>query len=211
MPRVRLAVIRGNLIEIRIVAIIESSCARSILRTGVLLYKTMKKQTKNLITSVIVTVLVIGGGIGLMKLGNDGSGADFSVFSASVLAAYEGNFDFGTIAMNDGVVKHQFEVKNEGTEPVTIGKVYTSCMCTTASIIDARGEQYGAFGMPGHSVSSLADVTVNPGESITVETVFDPAAHGPSGVGLAQRSVYLETNSQTSPKIELTFRAMVKP
>ena len=42
-----------------------------------------------------------------------------------------------------------------------------------------------------------------------LEAVFDPAAHGPSGVGLAQRYVYLETNSAKSPKLEISFQAMV--
>jgi len=63
--------------------------------------------------------------------------------------------------------------------------------------------------MPGHAGPSKTNITVKPGESVVVETIFDPAAHGPSGVGLAERSVYLESNSQKSPKLELKFSAVV--
>ena len=115
----------------------------------------------------------------------------------------------GTIAMKDGKVSHRFEVKNEGQEPVRIEKIYTSCMCTEASIIDGQGKNWGTFGMPGHAGPSKTNITVKPGESVVVETIFDPAAHGPSGVGLAERSVYLESNSQKSPKLELKFSAVV--
>ncbi|MBI5005441.1 MAG: DUF1573 domain-containing protein [Candidatus Lloydbacteria bacterium] len=130
--------------------------------------------------------------------------------SAGSLSATEDTFDFGTILMQKGKVSHQFEVKNNGTEAVTIQKIYTSCMCTQAFVIDSAGKRHGAFGMQGHGgVSSQTSIRVDAGATITVEAVFDPAAHGPSGVGLAQRSMYLETNSLSSPQLELTFQAMV--
>ncbi len=129
-------------------------------------------------------------------------------YSASALTAEEIRFDFGAISMANGNVSHNFTLKNEGPESVIIEKVYTSCMCTTALITDSSGGKYGEFGMPGHA-NSKTNVEVLPGETVTVEAIFDPAAHGPSGVGLAQRSIYLETNSVASPKLELFFQAMV--
>ena len=130
--------------------------------------------------------------------------------SLGSLSATENIFDFETISMQKGKVTHQFEVKNNGTQAVIIQKVYTSCMCTQAFIIDAYGKRHGAFGMQGHGgVSSPTSIRVDTGATITVEAIFDPAAHGPSGVGLAQRSIYLETNSLSSPQLELTFQAMV--
>jgi len=156
----------------------------------------------------IVLGLVAIGIVFFLSFGGKGSSANSSVYSGSALSAAEKSFDFQTIAMKDGKVTHDFEVKNEGTEPVIINKVYTSCMCTTTYIVDASGKKYGAFGMPGHT-SSGTSIAVEPGQSATVEAVFDPAAHGPSGVGLAQRSVYIETNSTKSPKMEFNFQAMV--
>jgi len=132
------------------------------------------------------------------------------LYSSGVLEAVENNFDFGTILMQDGPVSKKFKIVNNGDEILKIGKVYTSCACTTASIIDESGKKYGKFGMPGHKgFRSIADVKVKPDESVVVEVVYDPAFHGPSGVGLAQRSIYIESNSTKSPKLELKFQAIV--
>ncbi len=131
-------------------------------------------------------------------------------YSNSSITVAENNFDFGTILMGDGIVSNKFEVVNNGSEPVKIGKVYTSCACTTAYIIDSAGKKYGKFGMPGHDgLRAAANVEVQPGETIMVEAIYDPAFHGPSGVGLAERVIYLETNSINSPKVKLSFRATV--
>ncbi len=119
------------------------------------------------------------------------------------LSTSETEYDFGIIAMGDGLVSHPFEVTNAGTEKVSIEKVYTSCGCTTASI------QNYTFTMPGHGGDSVVDITVEPGESFIVDVVYDPAAHGPSGVGFAQRSVYLETNSSKTPELELKIQSTV--
>lgn len=130
--------------------------------------------------------------------------------SASVLSALETDFDFGTIAMKDGDVSKVFELENEGTEPILISKVYTSCMCTLAKITTAKGETSGPYGMPGHGGGiSKANVIVGAGEIVKIEAVFNPAAHGPSGVGLANRTVFIETNSTQTPKVELNFTAKV--
>lgn len=130
--------------------------------------------------------------------------------SQSKIAVENDFYDFGTIAMKNGLVKRVYQLTNQGDEPLLIKKVYTSCMCTKANIISQNGEVNGPFGMPGHGGAiSRADVTIQPGEQFTVEAVFDPAAHGPSGIGLANRVIYLETNSTVSPKVELKFSANV--
>jgi hypothetical protein len=130
-------------------------------------------------------------------------------YSTSRLLAVSDYFDFGTVSMVAGDVSHVFKLENNGKDPVKIEKVYTSCMCTTAYITDVSGKRYGTFGMPGHGLSSKTDIEVGPSESVLVEAIFDPAAHGPSGVGLARRSIYIETNSAKWPKLELSFQAMV--
>lgn len=168
-----------------------------------------------------INLILIIGGIGFLAAiiflagvfnGNKNSqnASVSSAYSNSALVVENNNYDFGTISMANGDVSYQFELKNEGEEAVKIEKVYTSCMCTSAAIIDESGKKLGAFGMPGHGgTSSKADIEVKSGETITVEAVFDPTAHGPAGTGLAQRSVYLETNSKKSPKVELNFTAIV--
>lgn len=171
----------------------------------------VKNKTKNLIYvgGALVGLAIIIAVMTIDKNKNDRSGG--AKYSAGVIAALENNFDFDTISMSAGKVSHRFEIQNNGAEPVRIEKVFTSCMCTTAFIADSAGNRYGEFGMPGHGHSSSpkTNIEVKPGETVFVDAVFDPAAHGPSGVGLAERSVYLETNSRQSPKIELLFRATV--
>jgi len=126
----------------------------------------------------------------------------------STLISQEASFDFGTISMAKGKVNHAYTVTNTGTEPVTVKKVYTSCMCTTASL--TSGEKiYGPFGMPGHAAVPSIDVSIATGASVQVEVVFDPAAHGPAGIGLISRVVILENSAGKS--VEIAFTANVTP
>ena len=120
-----------------------------------------------------------------------------------------GSFDFGIGNMKDGRVSHKFSIKNLGESLLVINKVYTSCMCTEAEVITSSGGRFGPYGMPGHGSLSTRRVEIAPNEDFVVEAIFDPAAHGPSGVGLASRTVYLETNSTLNPRLELYFSANV--
>lgn len=131
-------------------------------------------------------------------------------YSEGKLTAEVNRYDFGEIQMFEGDVSRDFTLKNEGPEPVRIQKAYTSCMCTTVVLLDETGKERGSYGMQGHGGSTLPNLVVQSGDTITAKVVFDPSAHGPAGVGLAERSIYLETDSASSPKVELSFRAVVK-
>ena len=173
--------------------------------TGFLIFNYEKMNT-HIITIFTVVVLFVGF---LWVVLPDKNNSNSLTETAAVLNAEETSFDFGLINMAAGKVKHQFKVKNTGSEPIIIEKVFTSCMCTNAYVTSGTGKRYGAFGMPGHSGPSQTTIEVAPEDTIIVEAIFDPAAHGPSGVGHAQRSIYLETNSVTSPRVELSFQATV--
>ena len=115
------------------------------------------------------------------------------------LSAERDSFDFGAVSMAKGKVSHQFKIKNIGAGPVIITRVYTSCMCTEATLKTAKVSK-GPFGMPGHGGgNSYANMTLEPGEEIMVEAMVDPAAHGPQGVGPAKKVVYIETDSSDTP------------
>jgi len=119
------------------------------------------------------------------------------------LKAEETAFDFGTVPMYDGKVKHSFTLKNDGQGPVKISKIYTSCMCTEAILI-ADNVKIGPFGMPGHDgLISFANKEILAGENATIEVFVDPAAHGPQGTGPARKVVYIETDD--SQKIQLVL------
>lgn len=134
------------------------------------------------------------------NVGSAGSGA---------LAAEEMSFDFGEVSMARGKVRRTFMVKNESAVPVAVEKVYTSCMCTEAKFTRAGGKSRGPFGMPGHGFIPKINETLAPGEEAQVEAIFDPAAHGPAGVGPVERLIYIE--SSNAPTLELTISAVVTP
>ena len=155
----------------------------------------------------IVVVLVLGAIVWLARPNAKSTDEPIAI-GPTVLTVTETNFDFGTISMAKGNVSHMFTVTNTGTELVIINKLYTSCMCTTASIMDGT-EKVGPFGMPGHSGIPSIKVSLAPGATTQVEAIFDPNAHGPAGVGTISRVVILE-NSAGKP-LEIGFTANVTP
>jgi hypothetical protein len=128
--------------------------------------------------------------------------------SAGRLVAEQMKFSFGPISMARGKVTHRYPIKNTGTEPLLIRKMYTSCMCTTVALVK-NGRTSDAYGMPGHTPIPTINVPLNPKEEAFVEVVFDPAAHGPAGVGPIERVVTLENNA--GRPLELEFAALVSP
>lgn len=127
------------------------------------------------------------------------------------LSAKEKTFDFGLISMSKGKVEHTFTLNNSGDSKIKITKIYTSCMCTEATLINGTSNK-GPFGMPGHGGNSQKlNEIINPGDEINVSVVVDPAAHGPQGTGPAKKIVYIETDSATNPILELELNINVTP
>lgn len=124
------------------------------------------------------------------------------------IKAEETFFDFGTISMAAGKVSHMFKIKNSGSGNAEISKIYTSCMCTSASLVRDSGRK-GPFGMPGHGFIPKINESLNLNEEATIEVVFDPAAHGPAGVGKIERLITVEV--ENGSPVELTFSAFVTP
>lgn len=124
-----------------------------------------------------------------------------------MLSAAEMMHDFGDVSMAKGKVTRNFKVANNSDQPVSISRIYTSCMCTEAKLT-MGGESFGPYGMPGHGMTSI-NKTMAPGLEADVEAIFDPAAHGPAGVGPVERVIYVET--ENGAPLELKFRANVTP
>lgn len=163
------------------------------------------------IKTFIVYVVVIGLFLGILAFisrTNSDSDVPSADASSGVLVAPEMAFDFGTISMAAGAVKHLFTVKNTGAEAVLADRLYTSCMCTIATFIQG-GDRTGPFGMAGHGFIPKINKTIAPNEEVSIEVEFDPAAHGPAGVGKIERVVFLENNA--GEPLELNFTAFVKP
>ena len=181
--------------------------------------KSRVAMSTKVIVGACVAVLVLGGLIiaampepGATKPAQSRSTASVSpasVSPAGALRARETNFNFGSISMAAGKVTHLYRFRNAGAEPIVLGKMYTSCMCTTAALVKSSGRKFAPVGMPGHTPIPALNETMQPNEEAMVEVVFDPAAHGPAGIGPIDRVVTIE-NSAGQP-LELAFRANVKP
>lgn len=115
--------------------------------------------------------------------------------------------DLGRIGIRDGVVETVFRVRNGASQPVHLAAIYTSCMCTTATLQFKDGTSAGPFGMPGHDLPTTVDRTLAPGESFEVHASFDPMAHGPDAVGPVRRGIAI--HSDNGSMLELDFTADV--
>lgn len=139
--------------------------------------------------------LVLGAALVLILLGSQTVARPPQAAAQSALVATEILYGFGEISMKNGNVEHTFEVTNPSDKTVTITSVSTSCMCTTAFLLDGE-ERLGPFGMPGHGgPSTSVRKNVPPGGTLRISVVYDPNAHGPAGVGTIDRFVYLKDES----------------
>lgn len=170
------------------------------------------KIDKGLLTIVGVTIALFVALISIASPSNQNNpqllGASQTSNQANPLTATELFFDFGTISMGKGKVNHTFKISNPTQNGVKIGKIYTSCMCTVATLIK-DGKRFGPYGMPGHAGLTAVNETIEPGQETEIEVVFDPAAHGPSGIGTISREILIEPEG-TAP-LKLSFRANVTP
>lgn len=171
----------------------------------------MNKNKNTIFSLAIVLLFVVGlvllAGPGKKETANVADSADGGGLVSSITLE-EKSFDFGSISMAKGKVFHDFKILNSGAEAFVVKKMYTSCMCTNASLITSS-EKVGPFGMPGHGFVPSINVPVGAGEEASVRVVFDPGAHGPAGVGRIERSVYLENNA--GAPVEIKISATVTP
>lgn len=157
---------------------------------------------------IVVGILALGVlVIFLAKPSALGQGAEPSS-SSTQLVLESKEYDFGTISMARGKVNTVFKVKNPSSQSATIKKIYTSCMCTSASFIKGN-DRLGPFGMQGHGFIPNINQELRAGEEAQIEVVFDPAAHGPSGIGSITRQIILETGD--NGKLALEISATVTP
>ena len=115
------------------------------------------------------------------------------------------NYDWGQINMNDGKVEARFPIKNDGSTPLVLSEAQTSCMCTTATL-SFQGKTSPPIGMHAKSAYTLQ---VPPAQEAELSVVFDPAFHGPSGVGQIDRQVTMRTNDPAKPELTFILKAVV--
>lgn len=168
----------------------------------------MKTKTIIILTCLVIAILFVWG---YFSNGNTAAiqGVSTSNASKGALTAAEIFYDFGRISMKNGDVSKDFTVTNATAEDITLKTVLTSCMCTSAFIVELDGGMKGPFKMPGMGYVPPANEIIKVGESRVIRVVYNPNAHGPAGVGAIDRFVYL-TDSEGG-KIQLEIKALVTP
>ena len=170
----------------------------------------MAKDTKILIAGLGVMFILLFV-LAFWLVGRAQKPAEEGLSANSQIAGLVANpefFDLGQVPINGGIVTKEYEVKNATDKKMKLRKIATSCMCTTASIkIGEKETKY--FGMEMHTDKNpVLNMEVNSGEIARVTVKFDPAAHGPEGVGPFDRIVWLYFSDPTGVK-ELKFSGKV--
>ena len=161
------------------------------------------KINKLAVSIVAITLLFTGGVVWLAVSMSSVAEVQTSANAKAIVSSYM--HDWGDIKMDEGKVRANFEVKNEGTEDLKLYNVASSCTCTMAKII--MGDITSPiFGM--HTKSDFVMV-IPPGQTAQVQAEFNPAFHGPTGVGTITRNVTVETNDASQPQLSFTTTANV--
>ncbi len=127
---------------------------------------------------------------------------------ASIMETNPASYDLGEVVMKNGNVTREYKVKNNSDKTVKLKKITTSCMCTKAKVKvgDKESRLFGMEGMGDKNAPVNMEITL--GEEALVTAIFDPAAHGPQGVGPIDRVVTL-TFSDPAGIVELRFAGKV--
>ena len=117
-------------------------------------------------------------------------------------------FNWGNIKINGGIVQAKFTLKNTSPRALKIAKLETSCMCTEASL--KIGDQESPFfGMPGHAGNADWQAEIAPGAEASLTVKFDPAAHGPEGLGKVDRIARIWFSDPANSYRDIAFTATV--
>lgn len=158
---------------------------------------------KIIIGFIIVTVLLLGGGI--FFLAKTTITSPITASQNVKAEVTEKNYDWGNIPYGRGNVSKTFTIKNSGTDILKLINVKTSCTCTKAQVV-INGSSSPYFSM--HNTSSwVGEVPVGGEAKLTV--IFDPAFHGPTGVGPMTRLISVETNDAQNKTIEFNLSGTV--
>ncbi len=153
---------------------------------------------------IILTVSIVVGGIYLLSATTNTPQVVISQ-NAKAYVADPTSFDWGNIPMYKGNVVRTFTIKNTGTDTLKLYNIKTSCHCTKA-YVTINGNNSPSFGMDSLS-SWVGEVSAGMETKLTV--VFDPAYHGPAGVGPINRFVSVETNDRANTKLTFTLTGNV--
>ncbi len=111
---------------------------------------------------------------GVILLGVVEGGSSSAETETIKLAFDPPTYNFGDVRQEAGTVEHTVTLRNDGATAVTITRLVTSCMCTTARIT-LQGEQSPSFGM--HTTGTRWSGVLAPGAEAAVTIMYDPTVH----------------------------------
>ncbi len=159
---------------------------------------------KLIIGFIVLTILILGGGIFVLS-STSATPAKITASQNAKVEVPQKTFDWGNIPYSGGNATKTFTLKNVGTDVLKLSGIKTSCVCTKAQIsVDGKTSPY--FSM--HSTSSWVG-EVAPGKEAELLVIFDPAFHGPTGVGPIERLISVETNDSQNPSLEFSLKGVV--
>jgi hypothetical protein len=168
----------------------------------------MANDFKLMITGIVITFLLI---VGISFVFGDRQQKEEAVIASTKIEGLEAKpeiYDLGSVPLNGGLVIKEYEVTNTTSSVLKLKKIATSCMCTKAKV-KIGDKETKFFGMEGHGDKNAPvnlEIAVDEVAKVTME--FDPAAHGPQGVGPIDRSIFLTFSDPVGMK-ELGFKGVV--
>lgn len=163
---------------------------------------------KIIIGVIIITLAILGGSAFFIGNSPSTTKATLQKTIGARLETPETSFDFKNILYSGGNAIHEFKIKNIGDKDLEIANMNTSCACSKVYFRSAKGES-PKFSMKGMSPPSSWKGILAPGEEGVVVTDFDPAYHGPQGIGPISRIASFETSDLDHPYVEFTFSGNV--
>lgn len=115
-------------------------------------------------------------------------------------------YNFGQVIASEGVVEAIFELKNEGSEPLVIREMRSSCACTTA-VLEIDGEESPVFGM--HNNLTDWSAVIEPQEVVKMKIMFDPNFHKNTS-GPVTRTVEIFSNDPWNKQEKVTINVFVQ-
>lgn len=167
----------------------------------------MAKDTKILVGIIVGFLILLSAGVFLLTKGVK-EDENIPYQDVAGIVATPVSYDLENVPIKGGVVTKEYEIKNTTDKVIKIKKIATSCMCTTASVeIGDRKTSFFGMEMPGDKNAPInLEITAN--ETGRVIVNFDPAAHGPQGVGPFDRIVWITFSDPGGIK-ELKFNGTV--
>ncbi len=163
----------------------------------------MSFELKLVLLTIVSTIVIMAGG--MIFLSSSQAPQVTASQNAKAYTIDATSADWGQISMFKGNVAKTFTIKNTGTDTLKLFNIKTSCHCTKANVSIGSDESPN-FGMDSYS-SWVGEVA--PGKEAKLSVIFDPAYHGPGGVGPINRFVSVETNDKTNSKLTFTVTGTV--